>query len=142
MKPGKSETNSHNSPELNSSINCAFCDSSQGHLILEETGLVFALADKFPVSPGHTLVIPRRHCSDYFLLTSEEQAACWDLVNNMKLILDRQYHPDGYNIGINNLPAAGQTIPHVHIHLIPRYQGDVPRPQGGVRGVIPEKKEY
>jgi diadenosine tetraphosphate (Ap4A) HIT family hydrolase len=59
-----------------------------------------------------------------------------------KLILDRQYRPDGYNIGINNLPAAGQTIPHVHIHLIPRYQGDVPRPQGGIRGVIPAMKEY
>ena len=142
MKHGKSETNGHNSPELDPSINCAFCDGSQGHLILEEMWLVFAMADKFPVSPGHTLVIPRRHCSDYFFLTSEEQAACWDLVNNMKLILDRQYHPDGYNIGINNLPAAGQTIPHVHIHLIPRYQGDVPRPQGGERGVIPGKKEY
>jgi ATP adenylyltransferase len=142
MKPGKFETNGHPSYGLNPSINCAFCDGSQEDLILQEKGLVFAMADKFPVSPGHTLIVPRRHCSDYFLLTSEEQAACWGLVNKMKLLLDRQYHPDGYNIGINNLQAAGQTIPHVHIHLIPRYQGDVPRPQGGIRGVIPAMKEY
>lgn len=142
MKPGKSETNGLRSSGLNPAINCAFCDGLEEHLILEETGLVFAMADRFPVSPGHTLIIPHRHCADYFLLTSEEQAACWGLLNKMKQILDGHYHPDGYNIGINNLPAAGQTIPHVHIHLIPRYHGDVPRPQGGVRGVIPDKKEY
>jgi ATP adenylyltransferase len=142
MKPGKPETNGHNSSGLNPSINCAFCDGSQSHLTLEETGLVFAIADKFPVSPGHTLIIPRRHCADYFLLSPEEQSACWEMVNKMKLILDIQYHPDGYNIGINNMEAAGQTVPHVHIHLIPRYHGDVARPQGGVRGVIPAMKEY
>ena len=142
MKPGKSETRGHRSSGLNPAINCVFCDRSEEHLILEETELVFAMADNFPVSPGHTLIIPCRHCADYFLLTSEEQAACWALVNKMKLILDNQYQPHGYNIGINNLLAAGQTIPHVHIHLIPRYQGDVDRPQGGVRGVIPAMKEY
>jgi diadenosine tetraphosphate (Ap4A) HIT family hydrolase len=109
---------------------------------LAESELVYAMADKFPVSPGHTLIIPRRHCADYFLLLPDELSACWALVNKMKLLLDNQYHPDGYNIGINNLEAAGQTVPHVHIHLIPRYHGDVARPQGGVRGVILARKEY
>jgi diadenosine tetraphosphate (Ap4A) HIT family hydrolase len=142
MKPGKSETNGRLSSGLNPEITCPFCDGLEEHRILEKTGLVLAMTDGFPVSPGHTLIIPRRHCMDYFLLTPEEQAACWDLVNKMKHIIDRRYHPDGYNIGINNLQAAGQTIPHVHIHLIPRYHGDVARPQGGVRGVIPAMKEY
>jgi diadenosine tetraphosphate (Ap4A) HIT family hydrolase len=123
-------------------VSCVFCGDLKDHLVLEESELVYAMADRFPVSPGHTLIIPRRHCADYFLLSPDEQSACWEMVNKMKSILDLQYHPDGYNIGINNLQAAGQTVPHVHIHLIPRYHSDVARPQGGVRGVIPTKKEY
>jgi len=98
--------------------------------------------DKFPVSKGHSLIIPKRHCSDYFKLTFEEQSECWSIVNKVKQILIEKYDPDGFNIGININEVAGQTISHVHIHLIPRYKGDVKDPEGGVRGVIPEKKNY
>jgi diadenosine tetraphosphate (Ap4A) HIT family hydrolase len=142
MKSGKSEPSDYPASSMDQPLNCPFCNGSDDRLIPVKQGLVYAMADRFPVTPGHTLIIPYRHCADYFLLTSEEQSACWELVNKMKLIIDGQYHPDGYNIGINNLKAAGQTIPHVHIHLIPRFHGDVARPQGGVRGVIPAMKEY
>ena len=107
-----------------------------------ESELAYAVYDKFPVNPGHCLVISRKHVADYFDLSPDEQIACWDLINHLKQFLDSKFHPDNYNIGINNLYAAGQTIPHVHIHLIPRYKGDVNRPEGGIRGVIPDRKEY
>jgi diadenosine tetraphosphate (Ap4A) HIT family hydrolase len=121
---------------------CPFCDihTTQGSIL--ETPSTFAIYDKFPVSRGHALVIPKRHCQDYFSLSDEEQIDCWHLLNQLKMILDQLWHPDGYNIGINNFESAGQTIPHVHIHIIPRFFGDVNRPLGGIRGVIPEKKEY
>jgi len=121
---------------------CPFCSLNENKRIITETKLAFAIYDRFPVNPGHSLVIPFRHVTDYFMLSAEEQHACWELVNQLKEIIDLEYRPDGYNIGINNMCAAGQTVPHVHIHLIPRYNGDVKRPHGGVRGVIPEKKEY
>lgn len=121
---------------------CHFCNQDVNTGIIEETQLAYAIYDKFPVNIGHALIFPKRHVQDYFGLTNEEQRSCWELVNHIKDKLDSEYNPDGYNIGINNLFAAGQTIPHVHIHLIPRYQGDVDRPHGGIRGVIPERKEY
>ena len=121
---------------------CPFCSLYENTEIITETQLAYAIYDKFPVNPGHSLVIPRRHVKDYFELTPEEQNACWELLNQLKVILDLKYRPDAYNIGINNLFAAGQTVPHVHIHLIPRFIGDVERPHGGVRGVIPQHKEY
>jgi len=102
----------------------------------------FAFRDKFPVSEGHTLVIPKRKVSDYFELGFREQSACWFLVNLIKVDLQNKFNPHGYNIGINVNEAGGQTIPHVHIHIIPRYKGDVEQPAGGVRGVIPSEKEY
>lgn len=120
--------------------NCPFCEPSHSVIIKGEG--VFAIFDKFPVSEGHALIIPQRHCSNYFELDDQEQRACWDLINKVKLILDDKYKPEGYNIGININEAAGQTVPHVHIHIIPRYVGDVENPLGGVRGVIPSKKEY
>jgi diadenosine tetraphosphate (Ap4A) HIT family hydrolase len=107
-----------------------------------ELASCFAFRDKFPVSEGHTLVIPKRKVSDYFELSFREQSACWFLVNLIKADLQNKFNPDGYNIGINVNEAGGQTIPHVHIHIIPRYKGDVENPAGGVRGVIPGKKEY
>jgi diadenosine tetraphosphate (Ap4A) HIT family hydrolase len=122
---------------------CPFCNLKvNGTTIIESNNGAFAIYDRYPVNPGHTLIIPGRHCADYFMLSPDEQSACWELVNRVRDIIDQRYHPDGYNIGINNLDAAGQTVPHVHIHLIPRYTGDVPRPQGGIRGVIPDRKEY
>ena len=121
---------------------CPFCNLDPTREIISESTLTFAIYDKYPVNTGHTLIIPRRHCSSYFELTDEEQISCWQMVNELKTVLTKKYNPDGFNIGININQAAGQTIPHVHIHLIPRFKGDIPEPEGGVRGVIPEKRMY
>jgi len=121
---------------------CPFCNLDQHREIIIENSECYAMHDMFPVSNGHVLIIPKRHCSDYFELTTDEQTSCWEMVNELRGILDEKYHPDGFNIGINVNEAAGQTVPHVHIHLIPRYKGDVIDPEGGVRGVIPEKRKY
>jgi hypothetical protein len=91
---------------------------------------------------GHTLIIPRRHVASFFETTDEERRAMLRLLDEAKAMLDREHKPDGYNIGINGGAAAGQTVMHLHIHLIPRYLGDRPDPRGGVRWVIPEKAAY
>lgn len=106
--------------------------------------LAFAVFDGFPVTPGHALVVTRRLCPTWFDATQEEQAALMQLVNDVKARLDETLSPtpDGYNVGFNCGEAAGQTVPHVHIHVIPRYAGDVPDPRGGVRYVIPDKAQY
>jgi superfamily II DNA or RNA helicase/diadenosine tetraphosphate (Ap4A) HIT family hydrolase/HKD family nuclease len=106
--------------------------------------LAFALPDQFPVSPGHTLVVTRRVVPSWFDATADEQAAMMDLVNEVKRRLDADCFPkpDGYNVGFNSGSAAGQTVPHVHIHVIPRYAGDMADPRGGVRHVIPGKGNY
>lgn len=121
---------------------CPFCSKDTLDRTVARNTLAFAIHDAFPVSPGHTLVIPNRHVQDYFALSEEEQRACWSLLNEVKLKLDEELHPDGWNIGINAGPAAGQTVMHVHLHLIPRYTGDEKDPRGGVRCVIPGKKKY
>ncbi len=118
---------------------CRFCTPRD---VTEQNELAYSTRDNYPVSPGHTLVIPFRHCASFFDLTSEEVAACMELVAQEQSVLDDQFNPDGYNIGVNVNAAAGQSIFHVHIHLIPRYTGDSPRPQGGVRQVIPENAHY
>jgi diadenosine tetraphosphate (Ap4A) HIT family hydrolase len=101
--------------------------------------LAFAIRDRFPVSPGHTLVIPRREVATWWEATRDEQAAIFDLVEVCKRALDaRAPAPEGYNIGINAGEVAGQTVMHLHLHLIPRYRGDVPDPRGGIRHVIPQ----
>ena len=107
-----------------------------------ENDLAFALRDAYPVSPGHTLVIPRRLVATWFEATREEQVALLDLVDQVKRALDAELRPAGYNLGINVGEVAGQTVPHVHLHLIPRYEGDVENPRGGVRGVIPARQNY
>lgn len=121
---------------------CPFCDPDSERVMILENEVVFSTYDKFPVSEGHALIIPKRHCSNYFDLTSDEQISCWQMVNDVKTILQEKCNPDGYNVGINVNEVAGQTISHVHIHVIPRYVGDVKNPEGGVRGVIPEKRMY
>jgi diadenosine tetraphosphate (Ap4A) HIT family hydrolase len=118
---------------------CPFCDSSEAFLSNE---LSYARLDKYPVSMGHVLITPFRHVSSFFDATAEETRAFWDLIEQAKLHLDKLHSPDGYNIGINCGVTAGQTIMHLHIHLIPRYAGDVDDPTGGVRGVIPSKQKY
>jgi diadenosine tetraphosphate (Ap4A) HIT family hydrolase len=122
---------------------CIFCDiyRTNNNLIYEDS-LVFSIYDNFPVSKGHVLIITKRHVEDYFLLTKEEKISIDKAIMYMKSFIDLNLKPDGYNIGINNGAVAGQTIPHLHVHLIPRYQGDVENPKGGVRGVIPNKQKY
>ena len=108
--------------------------------LIVETATIFSFYDKFPVSKGHCLVVPKRLVSNYFDLTLKEQTACWIVANKVKAILQEKYNPDGFNIGININAEAGQTIWHSHIHIIPRYKGDVENPRGGIRGVISSMK--
>ena len=122
--------------------NCPFCNVESEREIIASSLLSVAFYDGFPVSPGHALIIPKRHVSSFFDLSKEERQDLLNLADSVKRILEERYHPDGYNIGINVGEAAGQSIFHVHMHLIPRYQGDVPSPRGGVRGVIPTKQNY
>jgi diadenosine tetraphosphate (Ap4A) HIT family hydrolase len=110
---------------------------------LVELGTVAAIADSFPVAKGHVLVIPRRHVESYFEFTETEVTDAWRLLNLLRQRLTSE-HPDiqGFNVGVNDGDAAGQTISHAHIHLIPRRRGDAPDPRGGVRGVIPDRMAY
>ena len=119
---------------------CLFCKDARGVSLSNE--LAYSARDSYPVSPGHTVVIPRRHVPTFFELTPEEINACMALINEERKLLDEEFKPDGYNIGVNIGQAAGQSIFHVHIHIIPRYTGDVENPQGGVRHVIPSKGHY
>ncbi len=122
---------------------CPFCTpASSPEPGAPEHALAHIREDKYPVSPGHLLIIPNRHVADWFELTDEEQQAVMELINRAKIGLDKTLQPDGYNIGINCGEPAGQTVMHVHCHLIPRYKGDIPEPRGGVRGVIPDKQSY
>lgn len=118
---------------------CIFCQMKDYIL---ENELAYAIYDKYPVGKGHMLFIPKRHVKDFFDITKEEREAIFDLIDEGKKLLDEKYSPDSYNVGINCGEHAGQTIMHVHVHLIPRYIGDMKDPTGGVRGVIPEKMKY
>jgi diadenosine tetraphosphate (Ap4A) HIT family hydrolase len=124
---------------MSKSSDCPFCAEDDAIIKSE---LAYARFDKFPVNPGHVLVIPRRHVSSFFETTQAERQEMLNLVDEMKALLDRQYAPDGYNIGVNVGETSGQTVMHVHVHLIPRYKGDTSNPRGGVRGVIPSKQSY
>lgn len=119
---------------------CLFCKDAKGISLKNE--FAYSARDSYAVSPGHTLVIPNRHVASFFDLTPEEVAACMDLISQEKKLIDEEFNPDGYNIGVNVGLAAGQSIYHVHIHIIPRYTGDVEKPQGGVRHVIPSNAHY
>ncbi len=121
---------------------CPFCARIAAGETTHRTGSAAAICDAFPVSPGHTLVVPLRHVADYFELGADEQHALMDLVNTVRASLDLERSPDGYNIGVNVGAAAGQTVGHVHVHVIPRYAGDAPDPRGGVRWVFPERARY
>ena len=121
--------------------NCAFCNLEIERVLVESDSCV-AFSDKFPVSLGHTLVIPKTHMENYFNLSSFEKNSIWELVDQVKVLLVNKYSPDGFNVGINIGEQAGQTVFHCHIHVIPRYKGDTEDPRGGVRGVIPVKQKY
>jgi len=101
-----------------------------------------ALFDNFPVSPGHALIVPRRHVASLFETSEAERQAMWELLDETRRILVEKHKPDGFNIGVNDGAAAGQTVMHLHVHLIPRYAGDAAEPRGGVRRIFPDKAAY
>jgi diadenosine tetraphosphate (Ap4A) HIT family hydrolase len=120
---------------------CPFCTLPTARIV-QVNDLALVIRDAFPVSPGHTLVLPRRHVGSFFELEPAERDAVFQLLDLARRDLDGSLHPDGYNVGINDGPAAGQTVPHLHVHLIPRYQGDQVDPRGGVRWIFPERADY
>ena len=121
---------------------CLFCNINSKDLIFDNE-FAFASFDSYPVSKYHSLIVPKRHILDYFELNNDELLACNDLIKKIKKkIQNEDKTVDGFNIGTNSGIAAGQSIMHCHIHLIPRRKGDVDNPQGGVRGVIPSKQHY
>jgi len=123
---------------------CFFCDvqtQPDGNRIAENQ-YFFARYDDAPVTDGHCEIISKRHLESFFELATEQVQSLYDLVINVKEIVDQKFKPDGYNIGINEGAAAGRTLPHLHVHLIPRYNSDVDNPRGGIRNVIPQKADY
>jgi len=120
---------------------CPFCELKD-RVILAENDHAVAVADGFPVSPGHALIVPRRHVASLFETTEEERRAIWALLEEVRRILVEKHTPDGFNIGVNDGAAAGQTVMHLHVHLIPRYAGDAAEPRGGVRWIFPGKAAY
>lgn len=120
---------------------CLFCSLDSSRVIAENKHSV-AIYDGYPVSPGHCLIIPKRHIASLFEATREEQAAMLDLLSEMREVLKKDHHHEGFNVGINDGVTAGQTVMHLHIHLIPRNTGDMPDPRGGVRWIFPDKAAY
>lgn len=121
---------------------CPFCQRMTGDDVIARSDHAVAFHDAYPVSLGHALVVPLRHEPDYFALRREERLAVWSLVEEVREHLEEIHSPDAYNIGVNAGRAAGQTVAHAHVHVIPRYEGDVEDPRGGIRHVIPEKAAY
>ncbi len=122
-------------------MECPFCNPAEDRVFFRGDQAL-GLWDAFPVSPGHALLIPRRHIPTWFDATTAEHAALVNAIGAAKSAIDKSHRPDGYNIGINCGVAAGQTVFHLHVHLIPRYRGDVGDPRGGVRHVIADKANY
>jgi diadenosine tetraphosphate (Ap4A) HIT family hydrolase len=120
---------------------CPFCDL-QADRVWAENEKALALYDGYPLAEGHTLVVPREHVASLFDLGVDEQMAVWRLVADVRSALARRFGPDGFNVGLNDGQAAGQTVSHAHVHVVPRYSGDVPDPRGGVRWIIPKKAVY
>jgi diadenosine tetraphosphate (Ap4A) HIT family hydrolase len=124
---------------------CPFCNIENlinSDRIVYQDSTWIAIYDNYPVSKGHVLLIPKRHCASYFDLNFIELESVSVTIGIIKKLLDKKFNPDGYNIGMNCGEAAGQTVMHCHIHIIPRYNGDCENPRGGVRGVIPSKQNY
>ena len=122
-------------------MDCPFCHLETTRIcISKQFGI--AIRDGFPISPGHTLIVPRQHVASLFDLPTGIQQSLWELVTDVRTSLMEEFHPDGFNIGLNDGQAAGQTVMHAHIHVIPRYKGDTADPRGGVRWIIPTKAAY
>lgn len=122
-------------------LNCPFCNREELKIILENE-LAFAIYDKYPVQKGHLLIIPKEHIVTYFDASEEQILAMHELIQKGKKLLDNEFNPDGYNIGVNVGFYGGQTIPHLHVHLIPRYKGDIEDPRGGVRKIVKNLVQY
>ncbi len=120
---------------------CPFCTFPRERIVSADA-LAVVVRDAYPISPGHTLIVPRRHVASISEVTPDELRSLWSLLGDARRTLDETREPDGYNIGVNDGLAAGQTVMHLHVHLIPRYRGDRADPRGGVRWVIPEKADY
>jgi len=120
---------------------CPFCAPPEERLF-HRGELVLGLWDGFPVSPGHALLVPRRHVETWFDASAEEQAALAAGIETARRAILERHAPDGFNIGVNVGEAGGQTVPHLHVHVIPRYRGDVADPRGGVRWVVPNQATY
>lgn len=123
---------------------CLFCDKDdpESHTIIGQNELAYARWDNLPVNPGHAEIVPKRHFESFFDITPDELIAVHGLAVVVKKLIVAEHAPAGFTIGINDGEAAGRTIPHLHLHLIPRYNGDVPNPRGGIRNIIPEKGDY
>ena len=122
---------------------CPFCRRVATHDdLLSEEDLCAAFYDTTPLNPGHVLVVPRRHETDFLALHSDELEAILVMTVDLRAHLGRHFSADGFNLGVNIGRAAGQTIGHAHLHLIPRYRGDVADPRGGLRWIIPERARY
>lgn len=126
---------------LSMSDTCVFCNIEDDRL-LWKSDTVMGFFDNYPVSPGHALIIPIRHVGSFFDSTENEKDALLKAMSIIKDLISERFSPDGFNIGINDGAAAGQTVMHLHIHLIPRYSGDQPEPRGGVRWIFPDKAAY
>lgn len=122
-------------------MSCPFCSAAPDRTF-HEGRLILALWDNFPVTPGHALIVPRRHIPTWFDATPEEQQELSAAIETARAAILARHQPDGFNIGMNLGPAAGQTVGHLHLHVIPRYAGDVPDPRGGVRWVVPQRADY
>ena len=120
---------------------CPFCEIDEAECIFFDEH-VMAFYDRYPVTPGHTLVVSRRHIEDYFGASDAEKNALWQAVEAVKTRLEASHNADGFNVGFNAGQAAGQTVMHLHIHVIPRREGDMDDPRGGIRGVLPHKQKY
>ncbi len=121
---------------------CYFCEiQKEGKFILENEAF-FAIYDDFPVSKGHSLLVVKKHIKSFFELKEKELKSFYESIKKLKKILQKEFNPDAFNIGINEGKVAGRTIDHLHIHLIPRYKGDVKNPVGGVRNITPGKGDY
>jgi len=121
---------------------CPFCRKSRSDDIVAHTKLSLAFLDSFPVNEGHCLIVPRRHVASFFDMTTAEQLDLFSLLPRVKEFIERHHIPSAYNIGINIGEAAGQTVDHAHLHVIPRYAGDVEDPRGGIRRILPDKACY
>jgi diadenosine tetraphosphate (Ap4A) HIT family hydrolase len=130
----------HYNRQRNSSNYCIFCNPHKNLKLLTESATAYAIFDGYPISKGHILVIPKRHVSNYFELPFKEQSACWLMVNKVQEILQAEFAPDGFNVGMNINREAGQNIMHASIHIIPRYKGDTTCNKSGIRTVIPKQK--